>query len=245
MLAMVLAIGLLVDDAIVVIENVDRLMRDEGLSPRDATIRSMEQMTGAIIGIGLVLSAVFIPMAFFGGSTGVIYRQFSITMVFSMVISAFVALSLTPALCATVLKPHDGAHEGRGPLAWFNHTFDRETDRYAGAVGWINRRPVRRRITIAPCKPDITVMPRPRSRSSGRACSAASKLCRPGPQEPGLIPTVETPHANDCAIHGPRPARCRRPDGCGHLGHRAGSPLERNLLVACHQRPDEELSRLR
>jgi HAE1 family hydrophobic/amphiphilic exporter-1/multidrug efflux pump len=143
MLAMVLAIGLLVDDAIVVIENVERLMRDEGLSPREATRKSMDQITGAVIGIGIVLSAVFIPMAFFGGSTGVIYRQFSITMVGSMAISAFIALSLTPALCATLLKPHDPHHVPRGPLAWFNRKFDRGTEGYARSVGWINRRPVR------------------------------------------------------------------------------------------------------
>jgi HAE1 family hydrophobic/amphiphilic exporter-1/multidrug efflux pump len=143
MLAMVLAIGLLVDDAIVVIENVERLMRDEGLSPREATRKSMDQITGAVIGIGIVLSAVFIPMAFFGGSTGVIYRQFSITMVGSMAISAFVALSLTPALCATLLKPHDPHHAPRGPLAWFNRNFDRGTGGYARSVGWITRRPFR------------------------------------------------------------------------------------------------------
>ena len=103
--AMVLAIGLLVDDAIVVVENVERIMSEEGLSPKEATIKSMDEITGALIGIALVLSAVFLPMAFFGGSTGVIYRQFSITIVSAMVLSVLVALILTPALCATLLKP--------------------------------------------------------------------------------------------------------------------------------------------
>jgi multidrug efflux pump len=110
MFAMVLAIGLLVDDAIVVVENVERVMQEEGLSPKEATRRSMEQITGALIGIALVLSAVFVPMAFFGGSTGVIYRQFSITIVSAMALSVLVALILTPALCATLLKPHANGH---------------------------------------------------------------------------------------------------------------------------------------
>lgn len=111
MFGMVLAIGLLVDDAIVVVENVERLMHEEGLAPREATRKSMQQITGALIGIALVLSAVFVPMAFFGGSTGIIYRQFSITLVASMVLSVVVALILTPALCATLLKPPKaGAH---------------------------------------------------------------------------------------------------------------------------------------
>ena len=104
-----LAIGLLVDDAIVVVENVERIMHEERLSPREATLKSMEEITGALIGIALVLSAVFLPMAFFGGSTGVIYRQFSITIVSAMVLSVLVALILTPALCATLLKPHGQA----------------------------------------------------------------------------------------------------------------------------------------
>jgi hydrophobe/amphiphile efflux-1 (HAE1) family protein len=107
MFAMVLAIGLLVDDAIVVVENVERIMHEEGLSPRDATRKSMEQITGALFGIALVLAAVFVPMAFFGGSTGVIYRQFSITIVSAMALSVMVALILTPALCASLLKPQD------------------------------------------------------------------------------------------------------------------------------------------
>src|SRR6201999_141353 len=106
MLAMVLAIGLLVDDAIVVVENVERVMAEEHLSPRDATRKSMDQITGALVGIALVLSAVFLPMAFFGGSTGVIYRQFSITIVSAMSLSLLVALIFTPSLCATLLKPY-------------------------------------------------------------------------------------------------------------------------------------------
>ena len=126
MFAMVLAIGLLVDDAIVVVENVERVMSEEGLSPRDATRKSMGQITGALVGIALVLSAVFIPMAFFGGSTGVIYRQFSITIVSSMVLSVVVALVLTPALCATLLKPVEAGHKEakRGFFGWFNRFFD-------------------------------------------------------------------------------------------------------------------------
>ncbi len=127
----VLAIGLLVDDAIVVVENVERVMTEEGLSPREATRKSMGQITGALVGIALVLSAVFVPMAFFGGSTGVIYRQFSITLVSAMVLSVVVALVLTPALCATMLKPVGKGHTaGEGSLlggffAWFNRVFDR------------------------------------------------------------------------------------------------------------------------
>jgi len=127
----VLAIGLLVDDAIVVVENVERVMTEEGLSPKEATRKSMGQITGALIGIALVLSAVFVPMAFFGGSTGVIYRQFSITLVSAMVLSVVVALVLTPALCATMLKPVGKGHTaGEGGLlggffAWFNRVFDR------------------------------------------------------------------------------------------------------------------------
>ena len=105
MFAMVLAIGLLVDDAIVVVENVERIMHEEGLSPLEATRKSMDQITGALVGVGLVLAAVFVPMAFLGGSTGIIYRQFSVTIVSAMALSVAVAIILTPALCATMLKP--------------------------------------------------------------------------------------------------------------------------------------------
>jgi len=136
----VLAIGLLVDDAIVVVENVERVMRQEGLSPKEATRKSMKQITGALVGIALVLSAVFVPMAFFGGSTGVIYRQFSITIVSAMILSVLVALILTPALCATMLKPVSEEHPifgGRlfsGFFAWFNRTFDRGSSLYQATV---------------------------------------------------------------------------------------------------------------
>ncbi|WP_035057035.1 efflux RND transporter permease subunit [Andreprevotia chitinilytica] len=137
--AMVLAIGLLVDDAIVVVENVERVMAEEGLSPRDASRKSMGQITGALVGIVVVLSAVFIPMAFFGGSTGVIYRQFSITIVSAMVLSLLVALVLTPALCATLLKPIPKGHhdEKRGFFGWFNRTFERSSNGYQSMVGKI------------------------------------------------------------------------------------------------------------
>ncbi|MFZ1426270.1 MAG: efflux RND transporter permease subunit [Geminicoccaceae bacterium] len=141
MFAMVLAIGLLVDDAIVVVENVERIMHDEKLSPREATRKSMDQITGALIGIGLVLSAVFVPMAFFGGSTGVIYRQFSITIVSAMALSVLTALILTPALCATLLKPSQPPR--RGPFAWFNRGFAKTTNGYVGLVGYMARRAAR------------------------------------------------------------------------------------------------------
>ncbi|SIO57349.1 hydrophobic/amphiphilic exporter-1, HAE1 family/multidrug efflux pump [Rhodovulum sp. ES.010] len=143
MLAMVLAIGLLVDDAIVVVENVERIIEEEGLSPREATRKSMGQITGALVGIALVLSAVFVPMAFFGGSTGVIYQQFSITIVSAMALSVLVALTLTPALCASILRSKDAVHSKRGPFGWFNRFFEKLTGGYAGSVGWIVRRPVR------------------------------------------------------------------------------------------------------
>ncbi|OYQ37411.1 hydrophobe/amphiphile efflux-1 family RND transporter [Niveispirillum lacus] len=135
----VLAIGLLVDDAIVVVENVERVMAEEGLSPREATRKSMEQITGALVGIGLVLSAVFVPMAFFPGSTGVIYRQFSITIVSAMVLSVLVALILTPALCASLLKPQDH-NDRRGFFGWFNRNFNRANERYVTATGGVLRR---------------------------------------------------------------------------------------------------------
>ena len=135
MFGMVLAIGLLVDDAIVVVENVERVMAEEGLSPREATRKSMTQITGALVGIALVLSAVFLPMAFFGGSTGVIYRQFSITMVSAMTLSVLVALIFTPALCATILKRPEKSHqEKRGFFGWFNRNFDRGNRKYERGV---------------------------------------------------------------------------------------------------------------
>ncbi|MFH1059604.1 MAG: efflux RND transporter permease subunit [Pseudomonadota bacterium] len=129
MFAMVLAIGLLVDDAIVVVENVERIMAEEGLSPREATAKSMEQITSALIGIGLVLSAVFGPMAFFPGSTGVIYRQFSITVISSMLLSVVVALILTPVLCATILKPVPAGHQADDHVVFFMRPFFRWFDR--------------------------------------------------------------------------------------------------------------------
>jgi HAE1 family hydrophobic/amphiphilic exporter-1 len=143
MFAMVLAIGLLVDDAIVVVENVERIMAEEGLSPREATVKSMDQITSALVGIGLVLSAVFGPMAFFPGSTGVIYRQFSITIIASMLLSVAVALILTPVLCASLLKPVPKGHEPaesaifflRPFFAWFDRIFFWVRDRYVGVVG--------------------------------------------------------------------------------------------------------------
>lgn len=143
MFAMVLAIGLLVDDAIVVVENVERIMSEEGLSPLEATQKSMGEITGAIVGIALVLTAVFIPMAFFGGSTGIIYRQFSVTIVSAMLLSAVVALVLTPALCATMLKPVDH-HKPKGGLGgWFNRNFDRATGGYVSSIGYLLKRPLR------------------------------------------------------------------------------------------------------
>ncbi len=142
MLAMVLAIGLLVDDAIVVVENVERIMEEEGLPPREATHKSMGQITGALIGIAMVLSAVFVPMAFFPGSTGVIYQQFAITIVSAMALSVVVALTLTPALCASLLKPKGHAAK-RGPFGWFNTGFSGLTNGYTGTVRWSVRRPFR------------------------------------------------------------------------------------------------------
>ncbi|RWE01382.1 efflux RND transporter permease subunit [Mesorhizobium sp.] len=140
MFAMVLAIGLLVDDAIVVVENVERVMQEEGLPPKEATRKSMHEITGALIGIATVLSAVFVPMAFFGGSTGIIYRQFSVTIVSAMVLSVLVALVLTPALCATILRPPRDHATQRGPFGWFNRAFDRGTTAYRdGSHGIINR----------------------------------------------------------------------------------------------------------
>ncbi|UMY19378.1 efflux RND transporter permease subunit [Methylobacterium organophilum] len=138
MFGMVLAIGILVDDAIVVVENVERIMNEEGLPPKEATRKAMGQITGAIIGITLVLVAVFIPMAFFPGSVGIIYRQFSIAMVTSIAFSALLALTLTPALCATLLKPiaKGHGHAKGGFFGWFNRIVDRETARYGRGTGW-------------------------------------------------------------------------------------------------------------
>ncbi|REG48658.1 multidrug efflux pump [Paraburkholderia sp. BL6669N2] len=136
MFGMVLAIGIIVDDAIVVVENVERLMAEEGLSPKDATIKAMKEITGAIIGITLVLTAVFIPMALASGSVGVIYQQFTLSMAVSILFSAFLALTLTPALCATMLKPVDPAHhEKRGFFGWFNRHFEHATQWYETRVG--------------------------------------------------------------------------------------------------------------
>jgi multidrug efflux pump len=142
MFGLVLAIGLLVDDAIVVVENVERVMAEEGLSPRDATRKAMGQVTGALIGVALVLSAVFVPVAFSGGSVGAIYRQFSLTIVAAMVLSVLVALILTPALCATILKPIQKGHhdEKTGFFGWFNRTFDRSRDAYHGGVAHVIKR---------------------------------------------------------------------------------------------------------
>ncbi|MCX5479974.1 efflux RND transporter permease subunit [Kaistia geumhonensis] len=142
MFAMVLAIGLLVDDAIVVVENVERVMAEEGLGPVEATRKSMGEITGALIGIAMVLSAVFLPMAFFSGSVGVIYRQFSVTIVSAMVLSVLVAIVLTPALCATMLKPNGHAPK-KGLFGLFNRGFDRATDGYVRGVGGVIRRPLR------------------------------------------------------------------------------------------------------
>ncbi|MFP8967515.1 efflux RND transporter permease subunit [Pokkaliibacter sp. CJK22405] len=144
MFAMVLAIGLLVDDAIVVVENVERIMSEEGLPPKEATKKSMGQITGALVGIALVLSAVFVPMAFMSGSTGVIYRQFSITIVSAMALSVMVAIILTPALCATILKPvekgHGPGHEYSGMFGWFNKGFDKTNSGTQSLVGKLAKR---------------------------------------------------------------------------------------------------------
>ncbi|MCR9072526.1 MAG: efflux RND transporter permease subunit [Alphaproteobacteria bacterium] len=137
MFGMVLAIGLLVDDAIVVVENVERVMHEDGLDAREATKKSMSQITGALVGIAMVLSAVFVPMAFFGGSTGAIYRQFSITIVSSMVLSVIIAIVLTPALCASMLKPKGDHDSTRGPFGWFNRGFARANRFYQGSVGHV------------------------------------------------------------------------------------------------------------
>ena len=145
MFGLVLAIGLLVDDAIVVVENVERVMDEDGLPPREATRKSMGQITGALVGIALVLSAVFVPMAFFGGATGAIYRQFSLTIVSAMALSVIVALTLSPALCASLLKPAkpgELSHQ-RGFFGWFNRMFEKSTNGFVNSVGKILKRPLR------------------------------------------------------------------------------------------------------
>ncbi|MDR1008180.1 MAG: efflux RND transporter permease subunit [Campylobacteraceae bacterium] len=143
MFAMVLSIGLLVDDAIVVVENVERNMREKKLPPKEATIVSMGEITSALIGIATVLSVVFLPMSFFGGSTGVIYKQFSITIVSSMLLSVVVALTLTPALCASILKPYDENVKKKGFMAWFHEKFDKFTQNYKNSILNVLNRPVR------------------------------------------------------------------------------------------------------
>ena len=145
MFAMVLAIGLLVDDAIVVVENVERIMSEEGLSPKEATRKSMDQITGALVGIAVVLSTVFIPMAFFSGSAGAIYRQFSITIVSAMALSVLVALVLSPSLCATLLKHQEGEQRRseKGFFGWFNKYFNKGRDRYQKTASFMAGRFVR------------------------------------------------------------------------------------------------------
>ncbi|PZO63772.1 MAG: hydrophobe/amphiphile efflux-1 family RND transporter [Paracoccus denitrificans] len=149
MFAMVLAIGLLVDDAIVVVENVERVMEEEGLDPVAATEKSMDEISSALVGIVLVLSAVFLPMAFMTGSTGVIYRQFSVTIITAMVLSLAVALILTPALCATLLKPRKHGEVKFAPARWFNRNLDRMTNGYASTVGAFVKRPFRFLLVLA------------------------------------------------------------------------------------------------
>ena len=143
MFGMVLSIGLLVDDAIVVVENVERNMNEKQLLPKEATIVSMQEITSALIGVATVLSVVFLPMAFFSGATGVIYRQFSITIISSMVLSIIVALTLTPALCATILKPHNKDEKQKGFTHWFGEKFDVLTLKYKSAVNKVLQMPIR------------------------------------------------------------------------------------------------------
>ncbi len=143
MFSMVLSIGILVDDAIIVVENVERIMAEEGLPPREATIKAMKQISGAIVGFTLVLVCVFIPMAFFGGAVGNIYRQFSLTMAVSIAFSAFLALTLTPALCASFLKPvPQGHHEKKGFFGMFNRFVTRSTRAYSNSIGMVIRKPL-------------------------------------------------------------------------------------------------------
>ncbi|WP_104034601.1 efflux RND transporter permease subunit [Vibrio jasicida] len=150
MFAMVLAIGLLVDDAIVVVENVERVMHEDGLDPKEATKKSMGQITGALVGVGLTLSAVFVPMAFMSGSTGVIYRQFSITIVAAMTLSVLVAIILTPALCASLLKKGDAEFsDKKGFFGWFNRKFDAATAGYEAGVAKMLKRTGRMLLVFA------------------------------------------------------------------------------------------------
>jgi hydrophobe/amphiphile efflux-1 (HAE1) family protein len=149
MFGMVLAIGILVDDAIVVVENVERIMAEEGLAPREATQKAMREVSGALVGITLVLVAVFLPMAFFGGSVGIIYQQFSVTMVCSLSLSMFLALSLTPALCATMLKPVAHGSQRRGLFGMFNRMFSAGTHKYERSVQHIVARPWRYGLVFA------------------------------------------------------------------------------------------------
>lgn len=149
MFAMVLAIGLLVDDAIVVVENVERVMAEKGLSVREATEESMGEITGALLGIAAVLTAVFVPMAFFSGSVGVIYRQFSVTIASAMILSVLVAIVLTPALCVLILRKHHGGESKFVPFRWFNRGFGAATSGYVGVVGYIIGRPLRFLVVFA------------------------------------------------------------------------------------------------
>ena len=148
---MVLVIGIVVDDAIVVVENVERIMSEEGLPPLQATRKAMGQISGAIIGVTVVLISVFVPLAFFAGSTGNIYRQFSATMATSIAFSAFLALSLTPALCATLLKPVAAGHnhEKKGFFGWFNRGFTRTSKRYESGLSKLVRRSGRMMIILS------------------------------------------------------------------------------------------------
>jgi multidrug efflux pump len=156
---LVLAIGILVDDAIVVVENVERIMHEEKLNPLEATRKAMTQITGAIVGITVVLVAVFVPMAFFAGSVGNIYRQFSLALITSILFSAFLALSLTPALCATLLKRHEGEGPRKGFYGWFNRVFDRTTQFYERGVHHVLRRTVRYFLIFVALVGGVTCLP--------------------------------------------------------------------------------------
>lgn len=160
MFGMVLVIGIVVDDAIVVVENVERIMSEEGLPPKEATRKAMEQISGAIVGVTVVLISVFVPLAFFAGSTGNIYRQFATVMVASIGFSAFMALSLTPALCGTLLKPVEAGHhlEGKGFFAWFNRTFSKGAKRYESMVARMLNKSARYLILYAAIIGAVAVM---------------------------------------------------------------------------------------